>query len=164
MRQQPDIVVPALLQYLNSVQVTSDWEVRDVIASLARFGTNAKAAVPLLIKLLDHPDPSVRTEVTNQLPKADPGLFGGRRISEEYVLRNSIDFLKAASDYPDFDLAAAVVVIGRLGTNAQSAAPLLIKLLGHPDAELRVAITNWLPRIDADAAVKAGIVRSSANR
>jgi len=71
MQLQPDVVVPALLRYLDSVQTRSGWEVTDAIGALFMFGTNARTAVPMMIKLLDHPDSSVRAEVTNLLPGID---------------------------------------------------------------------------------------------
>lgn len=70
--RQPEVVVPALVRYLESVKGSTGWEVTDAIGALAHFGTNAQAATPVLLSLLNHPDPSVLAEVTNCLPRIDP--------------------------------------------------------------------------------------------
>jgi hypothetical protein len=73
MHHLPEIVVPQLVSYLNFAKSSrSTFECTDAIRSLGTFGTNAKAAVPIMVELLEHSDPQVRTEVTNWLPRIDP--------------------------------------------------------------------------------------------
>jgi HEAT repeat protein len=72
MHLQPDVTVPALTVYLKSVTGKGDWELRDAIASLGEFGTNATPALPILLLLLNHSDATVRSQVTNALGHIDP--------------------------------------------------------------------------------------------
>jgi len=72
MHLQPDVTVPALTAYLNSITGKGGWELEDAIESLGQFGTNATPAVPLLLRLLNHSDATVRSQVTNALGRIDP--------------------------------------------------------------------------------------------
>ncbi len=74
MHLQPDVCVPALTAYLNSVTAKGDWELGDAIEALSQFGTNAKPALPILIRLssrLNHSD-YAHSQVTNALTRIDP--------------------------------------------------------------------------------------------
>ncbi len=66
-RRKPEIVVPALLAYLKREEV----DVAVAILTIGYFGTNAIAASPTLVALLNDPNPDVRTAVTNSLPRID---------------------------------------------------------------------------------------------
>jgi HEAT repeat protein len=69
---RPDIAVPALIQYLESVKsFNGGWQIIDAIDAVAHFGMNARPAVPLLVSLLNHSAPDVRQSVTNWLPRID---------------------------------------------------------------------------------------------
>lgn len=73
--RQPEIAVPALIQYINRLQTpatpNSPWEIYSAINSLAEFGTNARLATPLLLTLLNDPSPEVREAANNTLPLID---------------------------------------------------------------------------------------------
>ncbi|HWN94932.1 MAG TPA: HEAT repeat domain-containing protein, partial [Methylomirabilota bacterium] len=71
---QPEVVVPALTDYLNAVIAAKafGWEFQDAVASLSEFGTNATRAVPTLLALLNHSNPAVRSQVTNALGRIEP--------------------------------------------------------------------------------------------
>ena len=69
--QQSKIAVPALIKYLEDAKSLNAYEIRDATSSLSRLGTNANAAVPTLIGLLKHSDPSMRSQVTNCLLEID---------------------------------------------------------------------------------------------
>jgi len=81
MSHRSEVVVPALIEYLASARSSSHtFECRDTIASLGKLGTNARAAAPILISLLDHSDPQVRAEITNWLPRIDAEAAGKARV------------------------------------------------------------------------------------
>jgi len=66
--RQPQIVVPALVQYLESARTSPHMTERMAsIDSLAHFGTNAKPAAPLVLPLLTNPVPIIRMLATNAL-------------------------------------------------------------------------------------------------
>jgi hypothetical protein len=71
--RQPEIVVPALIRYLEFIKNSParTFEYRDAIQSLAQFGNEAKPAVPTLLSLLDDPHAEVREAITNWLWKID---------------------------------------------------------------------------------------------
>jgi HEAT repeat protein len=69
---RPEIAVPALIQYLESVKsLNGGWQIIDAIDAVAHFGTNARPAVPVLVSLLNHSAADVRQSVTNCLPRID---------------------------------------------------------------------------------------------
>lgn len=71
-QRQAETAVPALIEYLQFAKTSPNaFEFRDAIKSLAMFGAEAHAAVPVLLSLLDDPSPSVRECVTNFLPEID---------------------------------------------------------------------------------------------
>lgn len=68
-----ETTLPTLLQYLESIETSSGWELDHAIRLLGySFGTNAKPAVPRLLSLLNDSNPSVREAVTNSLLWIDP--------------------------------------------------------------------------------------------
>ena len=71
-RQSPDRVVPVLVDYLNQTPPPASSVQPYAIRSLAKFGTGAKSAVPLLLGLLNSPDMSQRVTATNALKSIDP--------------------------------------------------------------------------------------------
>jgi HEAT repeat protein len=71
--QQPEIAIPALMNYLESARTSlNSFEARAAVTALGGFGTNAEPAVPLLLSFLNHSAPDVREAVTNYLPAIDP--------------------------------------------------------------------------------------------
>jgi hypothetical protein len=72
MRDRPAVVVPILIQYLQSAKTSPHtYECSDTVGLLGFFGTNAAAATPILLELLDHSSINVRNQVTNWLPLID---------------------------------------------------------------------------------------------
>jgi hypothetical protein len=72
-QRRPNIVVPALIAYLErAISLGSDEvEVGKAVYPIAEFGTNARPAVPTLLSLLNHSSPWVREIVTNCLSRID---------------------------------------------------------------------------------------------
>jgi len=75
MHHQTDVIIPLLIQHLErckSAPTTS--EAIDTIETLSRFGTNAKAAVPVVLYFLNTKDDNLRECVTNRLEQLDPQM------------------------------------------------------------------------------------------
>lgn len=84
-RRQPEIVVPALLSYLEFAKTSpGTFEILDAIQSLSRFGPEAKAAVPAILALLDDSRPDVREHATNCLLRIDPEAAARARVQRQY--------------------------------------------------------------------------------
>jgi hypothetical protein len=82
--RRPEISVPALIQHLKSAStLPGNAEVVNTISSLAEFGDKAKAAVPLLLSLLNSQDSMIRETVTNHLPRIDPDAAKANLIREQ---------------------------------------------------------------------------------
>lgn len=58
-----------------------------------------------------------------------------------------------------FEFRDGIESLARFGTEAKAAVPVLLSLLNDPRLNVRESVTNWLPRIDAEAAAKAGVKR-----
>lgn len=72
-QHRPEIVIPALVGYLQSASNSNHhWERSSTIRGLALFGTNARSATPVFLSYLNDPISSVREAVTNWLPEIDP--------------------------------------------------------------------------------------------
>jgi|GEM_PF-1199707 HEAT repeat protein len=72
MRDRPALVVPILIQYLQSAKTSQHtYECSDAVGLLGFFGTNASAAAPVFVELLNHYSIDVRIQVTNWLPLMD---------------------------------------------------------------------------------------------
>ncbi len=70
--RQPELVVPALLTYLDALP-PQIYQGRDVaITSIGEFGTNSSTASPVLVELLTNPNPHFRRIATNWLQTVDP--------------------------------------------------------------------------------------------
>jgi HEAT repeat protein len=68
-RDRPEIVVSHLIQYLQFAKTSpSTYECSDTVWLLSCFGTNAKAATPILLELLHHSSIDVRSQVPNSFP------------------------------------------------------------------------------------------------
>ena len=71
--KQPNVVIPALIEYLKFLKTLS-LTAEDIycLSFLPFWGTNAKPAVPVILELLESPDVRKREAVTNYLPMIDP--------------------------------------------------------------------------------------------
>jgi len=148
------------------------------------LGTNAAPAAPALIEIaIRHPDDDARyiavfglrklapigepviPFLTQCLTNSDDRIrdeaaiaFGGMRDRPEFVVPILIQYLQFAKNSTHtYECSDTVGLLGRFGTNAKAATPILLELLNHPVADVRSEVTNWLPRIDAEAAAKAGV-------
>jgi HEAT repeat protein len=74
-RQEPERVIPLLISYLDK-PLDPRWAgLRNcAICSLRQFGTQAKPAVPILLRLLQDSHASIRSDVTNALKVIDPDV------------------------------------------------------------------------------------------
>jgi hypothetical protein len=79
-QRQPDVAVPALVNYLKFCIASLDTsettsETYGAIMSLRITSTNARAALPLLRPLLNHKDWNIRDEATNAVQHIDDGYL-----------------------------------------------------------------------------------------
>ena len=71
--QQPEIVLPALMRYIQSARTSpNSFEARGAIYALRKFGTNARPAVPLVRSFLQHERGDIREAATNTIRIIDP--------------------------------------------------------------------------------------------
>jgi len=69
--KRPDIVIPALLQFLNGAR--RDWNyAAPALEALGWYGKEAKSTVPAIEEYLDDPDINKRNAAFNALGKIDP--------------------------------------------------------------------------------------------
>ena len=135
--------IPALRAALKRNESETAFE---AVLAVAEIGAGAKAAAPDLVEALNHPDPDVRRAAASALvplgadqlePVAQRLSAGGFQspAAAVYVLGQFLDELRPRVFYhPLMDaqqLAAATRPVVRL------AAPALVRLLAHPDAEVR---------------------------
>lgn len=116
----------------------------DALKELGKFGPATEAAIPVLIQILKGNDgPATRGAAAAALGEihSDPDV--------------AIPALIACLEDSDVNDQAAEA-LGKFGTLAKAAVPKLRPLL-HGDKEARRASTLALPRIDPEAAAKAGI-------
>ena len=133
----------------------------EAVLALAEIGAGAKAAAPDLIEALNHPDPDVRRAAASALvplgadqlePVAQRLSDGGFQspAAAAYVVGQLLDELRPRVFYhPLMDaqqLAAATRPVVRL------AAPALVRLLAHPDAEVRQTARRSLAQMGLLAA------------
>jgi HEAT repeat protein len=70
---KPELVVPVLMKQLSDhAGMVSSAHFITVVQALRNFGTNAKPAVPALIKAMDDPRPGMRATVISALKQSDP--------------------------------------------------------------------------------------------
>lgn len=65
--RKPELVIPVLKERLAAAR-----KKQLTLFALGCFGTEAKAAVPVILPLLDHPDPETRTWAAMALKRIDP--------------------------------------------------------------------------------------------
>jgi len=126
------------------VRLTSD----ATPAALAAISVEARLAAPALIGRLKDPDDLMRAKAAIAL-----GLLGHE---PEIVVPALIENLQDTNTSLRV-LASAAKSLCRFQGAAQSAVPLLLKALEHPDKRVREAATNALQQIDSEAAAKAGV-------
>jgi HEAT repeat protein len=139
----PPTVVPQLIE----IAIHHPEEDGRYIAvfSLSRLGPRAEPAIPFFIQCLTNTCAIIREE-------GAVGL-GMVRRQPEIAIPVLMKYLESARASPhSFEPRAAIVSLGNFGTNAKPAVPLLLSFLNHEKVDLREAVTNNLPRIDADAA------------
>lgn len=153
---------PQAIPVLRSVLQRNESEVMfESVLALTEIGVRAKAAAPDLIEALNHPDPDVRRAAAAALvplgadqlePVAQRLSDGGFQspAAAAYVLGQYLDELRPRVFYqPLMDaqqLAAATRPVVRL------AAPALVRLLAHPDAEVRQTARRSLAQMGLLAA------------
>ena len=140
--------VPALIEI---VMHHADEDGRYIAAfALRTLGSAAEPAIPFFIQCLTNKVNTIRDE-------AAIGL-SGMHHQPEIVVPPLVRYLKFAnSSGSTFECTDAIAALGKFGTNAKAAVPIMIDLLGHSVLYVRSEVTNWLPRIDAEAAAKAQV-------
>jgi len=89
-QRQPEIVVPALTQYLDFTKASPHMvEPTAAIASLARFGIYAKPAVPFISSFLTNPVPIFRKIATNALSQIGAEPTVSNRFDSSVALKPS---------------------------------------------------------------------------
>jgi HEAT repeat protein len=76
---EPEITVPALVQHLVATNFSMHYR-GTTINALARFGEQAKAAVPYIVPFLTDADEDIRSEATNALNAIDVTIAGRMSI------------------------------------------------------------------------------------
>lgn len=120
----------------------------DALMELGRFGPAAKAAIPVLLQILNGHDPAARGTAATAL--------GGIHSDPDVV----IPALIACLDVPDMD-ESALEALGNFGPLAKAAVPKMLPLLLHGDKEARHAAALALPKIDPEAAANAPVTELS---
>jgi HEAT repeat protein len=122
------------------------------VFALRSLRSAAEAAVPFFIQCLTNSDSAIRNE-------AAVGLVLVPRqwdVALPHLVRY-LDSIKATSGW---EITHLIDLFGMyLGTNVQPAVPILLSLLNHEHTQVRESVRNALPRIDPEAASKAGVVR-----
>lgn len=72
--EQPERVVPILTDFLQKNRADGILCV-EAIGSLAKFGVEAKPAVPILLELLNDKEPQIRSAATNALTQINPEVL-----------------------------------------------------------------------------------------
>ncbi|HYG36690.1 MAG TPA: HEAT repeat domain-containing protein [Clostridia bacterium] len=146
------------------------------LAGFSALGTNAQAAVPALIALLDDKDPEIRKysawclgAVGPAAEAAVPALLQHLQDANALVQDASETSLGAIHRRADLVVPVLIerlskkegrftdIALGMFGREAKAAVPAILPLLDDPngDTQARMAMTLW--RIDPEAAAKAGL-------
>ncbi len=152
-------VVPALISALQHVGTKPDspWSFyeQDLISCLGDIGSEARAAVPLLLTILQDNESAFRCQAACTL-----GKIGHADAIPALV--NALD----ESDHPEL-VGASSDALGRFGSHAKQAVPQLVRLLDddrthaietsgeHPEGKpitIRETVFETLKRIDPEAA------------
>ena len=146
----PPTVVPKLIE-IATHHPEEDGRYIAVFA-LSRLGLRAEPAILFFIQCLTNTCNIIREE----------GAVGLGQVAQqpEIAIPALMKYLESARASPNsFEARAAVTALGGFGTNAKPAVPLLLSFLNHSAADVREAVTNYLPAIDPDAAARAHLNR-----
>jgi HEAT repeat protein len=125
-------MIPSLVSLLKD----TDWRIRaSAMCALAQMGPAAEEAVPALLQNLE--DPLLDHAAICTLP-----VIGAR---PEAIMPSFIGILSSTNFHRQM---CVMYILGQYGTNAQAAAPSLMKFLNHPDRSLRDEATKALLLID----------------
>jgi HEAT repeat protein len=144
--RRPDLVVPVLAESLSGPQFT-----QTAAYALAEFGTNSISAIPALLKALHQPDMLNALAAAQTIHMIDPKAS---LAAEDEVMPL---LLKALESPVRMNWGGAIHLLAQYGDRAKAAVPTLLRLLDDEDARIRFFVTNSLPRIDPEAAAKAGV-------
>lgn len=142
----PSTVVPKLIE-IATHHPEEDGRYIAVFA-LSRLGLRAQPAILFFIQCLTNTCEIIREE----------GAAGLGQVGQQpgIAVPALMKYLESARTSPNsFEARAAVSALGKFGTNAKPAVPLLLSFLNHPAADVREAVTNYLPAIDPEAAARA---------
>ena len=134
--------VPALIDSLND----TDYNLRAAaINCLGSIGPPARSAEPALVQFITNKQPRMRISAIMNL--------GRIHTSGPLVVPILITNLTNSNAFH----AGIIDCLGKFGTQAQSATPILTQFLTNEVAQLRSVTTNALRQIDPEAAAKAGV-------
>jgi HEAT repeat protein len=112
---------------------------------LGNIGPDAKAAIPHIVPFLSDTDRLVKWGATVTL--------GRIHAEAEFVVPLLINDLNPSNPI----LPTTISTLAHFGGQAKSAIPALVRLLNDNSDNVRLAATNALKQIDAEAAAKAGV-------
>jgi HEAT repeat protein len=134
--------VPALIDSLND----TDEDVRlSAVDCLGSIGPNAHAAVPVLTRFINDTNLLVRRDTIINLERI--------HMNGPVVVPILITNLSKSNPF----LRHVIDCLAQFGTQAESAAPVLVQFLSSENYYVREATTNALQQIDPIAAAKAGV-------
>lgn len=136
--------LPQLTADLPLVDEQSKWE---IFEALAEMGSGAKDAVPAITPDLHSANPEVRQRAAEALWRIDPAQAP---VIVEAISEPITDPDATTGNF--FSVTEGAKLLGQMGTAAQSATPLLVKLLKHSYGPARTAAAEALKRIDPGAA------------
>jgi hypothetical protein len=122
------------------------------VCGLRELAPIGEPVTAFLIQCLTNSEPTIRDEAA--------GAFGGMHDRPQFVVPILIQYLQfAKTSQHTYECSDAVFLLGWFGTNANAATPILLELLNHTSIDVRNYVTNWLPRIDPEAAAEARVKR-----
>lgn len=113
---------------------------------LGQLGTHARSALPLLRKLSEDEDPSVRNSAAAALWKVDMDAKALAMLTEAIQAPLSTHDTRAQ----------AVALLGDLGADGKEAVPVILRALRDRHPSVRSAAQTALKKVDPEAARKAG--------
>ena len=144
--RRPDLVVPVLAESLSDLPLT-----QTAAYALGEYGTNSISAIPALRKALHHPDMVSALASAQTIHMIDPKAS----LAAEDELMPLL--IKALESKVRVHWMFAIPLLAQYANHAKVAVPTLLRLLDDEDAHIRFLVTNSLPRIDPEAAAKAGV-------